>query len=243
MKIDYTGKTVIVTGARDGIGKSIAQKFIELNATVIITGRSTAPEWSDRYSNCTFYRLDFHDHEGVREFQNEISKYEKLDVLINNAGIQIKHEVDEIRDEDWNRVIDVNLTGPMKMMRMVVPKMKKQGSGHILNISSVAGLISKPRQSSYSASKSGLIGLTKSSALDLAKFNIKVNVLCPGTTYTPMVDKLLNETQQQQIKDKVPMGRFADVSEIANFTMMLCSDYNTFMTGESIILDGGFTAQ
>jgi 3-oxoacyl-[acyl-carrier protein] reductase len=139
--------------------------------------------------------------------------------------------------------MDVNLKAPMKIMRAVVPVMKSHKEGRILNISSVAGLISKPGQSSYSTSKAGLIGLTRSSALDLATFNILVNALCPGTTQTEMVQKVLNIDQKNAILKNVPMGRFAKVDEIANFAVFLCSDYNSYMTGQTIVVDGGFTAR
>jgi len=243
MNIDFTGKTAIVTGASGGIGQEIAETFLKLNATVIITGRNTVPAWSEGYSKCHFYQLDFLDSDSFNRFSNQLDKHQKIDILINNAGIQIKHSIDEIIDADWNKVIDINLTGPMKMMRLVIPKMKNQSSGNIVNISSVAGIISKPLQSSYSATKAGVIGLTKSCALDLAKFNIKVNALCPGTTQTPMVENVLTELQKDAILKNVPMKRFAKVSEIASFVMMMCSNYNTFMTGQSVVLDGGFTIQ
>jgi 3-oxoacyl-[acyl-carrier protein] reductase len=243
MIIDFTGKIAIVTGADGGIGQEIAETLLKLNAIVIITGIGSAPKWTEKYSECIFYRLNYLEDNSFSEFSNSLKKYPKIDILINNAGILIMHAIDEIKDHEWNRVIEVNLTGPMKMMRLVVPLMKKQEAGNIINVSSVAGIISKPFQSSYSASKAGLIGLTRASALDLAPFNIMVNALCPGTTQTEMVENVLNEPQKEAILSKVPMRRFADTSEIANCAIYLCSEYNTFMTGQSVILDGGFTVQ
>ena len=243
MIIDFTDKTAIVTGADSGIGQEIAETLLKLNATVIITGINNAPGWSKTYSKCVFIQLDFLDIASFNKFSEQLKKQTRIDILINNAGIQIMHAIDKINDDDWDKVIQVNLTGPMKMMRLVVPMMKKQKNGNIINISSVAGIISKPLQSSYSATKAGGIGLTKSSALDLASFNIKVNALCPGTTQTPMVENILNEEQKEAILVNVPMKRFAQVSEIANFAVILCSKYNTFMTGQSVVLDGGFTVQ
>ena len=115
--------------------------------------------------------------------------------------------------------------------------------GKILNISSVAGIISKPGQSSYSASKSGLIGLTRSCALDLAPHNVLVNALCPGTTQTPMVESVLSKEQKKDILINIPMNRFATITEIANFGVFLCSDMNTYMTGQTVVVDGGFTSK
>lgn len=243
MNIDFKDKTAIVTGADGGIGQEIAESLLKLNAKVIITGIDQAPEWSKKYSRCIFYQLDFLDHNSFNAFNDKVNRHTSIDILINNAGIQIKHAIDEIQDDDWNKVLAINLTGSMKMMRLVVPFMKRQNSGKIVNISSVAGIISKPAQSSYSATKAGIIALTKSSALDLASFNIQVNSLCPGTTQTPMVENVLNDQQREAILKNVPMKRFAKVSEIANFAIFLCSEYNTFMTGQPVVVDGGFVIQ
>lgn len=243
MNIDFRNKTAIVTGAESGIGQEIAEMLLQQNADVIITGVNEKPSWSLSYPKCIYYQLDFLNDDSFSQFSEKILKQKKIDILVNNAGIQIQHAIDEIDDKDWEKVLRVNLTGIMRMMRLVAPFMKKYKDGSILNISSVAGIISKPMQSSYSATKAGVIGLTKSAALDLASYNIRVNTLCPGTTQTPMVDQVLNERQKQVILKKVPMNRFAKVSEIAQFALYLCSDYNTFMTGQSVVVDGGFTIQ
>jgi len=243
MKIDFTDKVAIVTGADGGIGGEIAEMLLRLNAYVIITGLKEQPTWSVSYSKCAFHQLDFLNSKSITDFCEHIQNQARIDILVNNAGIQIKQAIDEINDTDWDDVIQVNLTGTMKMMRLVVPLMKKNKNGNILNISSVAGIISKPSQSSYSATKAGVIGLTKSSALDLASYNIMVNSLCPGTTQTRMVEHILSDQQKEVILSNVPMKRFADVSEIANVALFLCSEYNTFMTGQSIVVDGGFTVQ
>jgi 3-oxoacyl-[acyl-carrier protein] reductase len=243
MKLDFTNKTAIVTGADGGIGKAIAESLLKLNAKVIITGIEQAPEWSKHYSKCIFYQLDFLSKKSFEAFCQKINNESSIDILINNAGIQIKHAIDDIKDDDWDKVLAINLTGTMKMMRLVVPFMKKQNSGKIVNISSVAGIISKPTQSSYSTTKAGIIALTKSSALDLATYNIQVNSLCPGTTQTPMVENVLNDQQKEAILKNVPMKRFAKVSEIADFALFLCSKYNTFMTGQPVVVDGGFVIQ
>jgi len=243
MNIDFKNKTAIVTGAESGIGQEIAEMLLQHNADVIITGVNEKPSWSLSYPKCIYYQLDFLNDDSFSQFSKKIIQHQKVDILVNNAGIQIQHAIDEIGDKDWENVLQVNLTGVMKMMRLVAPSMKKHQGGSILNISSVAGITSKPMQSSYSATKAGVIGLTKSAALDLALFNIRVNALCPGTTMTPMVDQVLDERQKEAILGSVPMNRFANVSEIAQFALYLCSDYNTFMTGQSVVVDGGFTIQ
>jgi NAD(P)-dependent dehydrogenase (short-subunit alcohol dehydrogenase family) len=243
MNIDFTNKVVIVTGGESGIGKGIAQMLLSLGAIVYITGTNDQPEWCSMHDKCLFIKVNFLEPESLDGFLDKISNLNKVDVLINNAGILILHAIDEIKNPDWDKVMDVNLKVPMRIINAVAPIMKTQKEGRILNISSVAGLISKPGQSSYSASKSGLIGLTRASALDLAPFNILVNALCPGTTQTEMVEKALSDVQKCAIIQNVPLERLARVNEIANFTVFLCSDYNTYMTGQTIVVDGGFTAK
>lgn len=243
MKIEFTNKIAIVTGGESGIGKGIAEMLLSLNAMVYITGLNEQPEWSKNYDKCVYRKVNFLNRESIDNFIAEISQLNKVDVLVNNAGIQIMHAIDKIEESDWDKVLDVNLKGPMKIMKAVVPIMKTHMEGKILNISSVAGLISKPGQSSYSASKSAIIGLTRSAALDLAPCNILVNALCPGTTQTEMVETVLTEEQKKAILSNVPMERFARISEIANFAVFLCSDLNSYMTGQTVVVDGGFTAK
>lgn len=243
MNIDFTNKVAIVTGGESGIGKRISEMLLSLNALLYFTGLDDQPEWSKKYEKCIYRKVDFLNTESIDIFIDEISRLKKIDLLINNAGIQIMHSIDKIETSDWDKVMDVNLKGPMKIIKAVVPGMKSYKEGRILNISSVAGIISKPGQSSYSASKSGLIGLTRSSALDLAPFNILVNALCPGTTLTEMVEKILTPNQKDAILNNIPLARFATVNEIANFAIFLCSDLNSYMTGQTIIVDGGFTAR
>ena len=242
MNIDFTNKIAIVTGANSGIGQGIGEMFLSLNAKVYITGLFTQPNWCKKYKNCEYRTLDFLEENSVTQFISEINSLNRIDILVNNAGIQIMQAIDAIKMTDWDKVMKINLYGPMRMMNAVTPKMMNTMSGRILNISSVAGLISKPGQSSYSASKSGLIGLTRSSSLDLAPYNVLVNALCPGTTQTEMVESILNQEQKESILKNVPMKRFASVNEIAIFAIFLCSDMNSFMTGQTIVVDGGFTA-
>ena len=244
MNMDFSNKVSIVTGGERGIGKAIAESFLSLNSVVYITGLDELqPEWSIKYDNCFYIKLDFLNQDSIDFFISEISALEKIDVLVNNAGIQIRQSIEKVEVSDWNKVIDVNLSGPMKVIKAVAPKMMGFRNGKILNISSVAGLISKPGQSSYSASKSALIGLTRASALDLAPYNVLVNALCPGTTQTKMVEEVLSKEQKEAILMNVPMKRFATVQEVANFALFICSDMNSYMTGQTIVVDGGFTAR
>ncbi len=243
MKIDFTGKTAIVTGGSRGIGRAIAEILLKLNCSVIITSTGTVPLWCKDFSKCSHKTVNFVDEASIRKFLNEVTSLKKTDVLVNNAGIHIPQPVYDIKETDWDKVLKINLYGPMRMMRAIIPKMKKVRQGRIVNVSSIAGLVSKPGSGAYSASKSGLIGLTRASALDLAPYNIIVNALCPGHTQTDMVETVLSEDQKESLRLMIPLKRFAKVEEIANFAVFLCSDINTYITGQTIVVDGGVTIQ
>lgn len=243
MEIDFSGKTAIVTGGSRGIGRSIVSLLLESGCYVIYTGTNEqleSPTEKGRYE-----RLDLSNEKSIERFMEEvISKTPRIDILINNAGINIIEPIDEIQDEHWEKVLTVNLTGSMRLMREVSKVMKKNSQGgKILNISSIFGVVSKAKRNSYSASKTGMIGLTRASALDLAPYNILVNALCPGFTLTELTMSILSEEEMNALASEVPLGRFADVSEIAKIAVLLCSDLNTYITGQTIVVDGGVTAQ
>ena len=164
--------------------------------------------------------------------------------MINNAGINIIESIDEVKYENWEKILAVNLTGPMHLTKAVAKTMKKnKHGGKILNISSIFGVVSKAKRNSYSASKSGLMGLTRASSLDLAPYNILVNTLCPGFTSTELTKSILSSKEMKDLSLQVPLGRFADASEIAKIAVFLCSDLNTYLTGQTIVVDGGVTTQ
>jgi len=243
IEMDFTDRTAIVIGGSRGIGRAIAELLLQLNCSVAITSTGDAPKWCKAYQNCNHIALDVLDDTSMKKFSAKVKKMKAVDILVYSAGIQIPQPVFAIEKADWDMVLKVNLYGPMRIIRILTPKMKSIKSGKIVNISSIAGLVSKPGSGAYSASKSGLIGLTRASALDLAPYNILVNALCPGPTQTDMLGKLLSEEQRESIKETIPLRRFATVEEIANFAVLLCSDLNTYITGQTIVVDGGFTAQ
>lgn len=239
----FRGKTAIITGGSRGIGKAIAESLLRSNCRVIATSTGVAPVWCKDYPYCIHKEVDYLDEESIASFLSEVASMDVIDVLVNNAGIHIPQPVYDIDEAAWDKVLKVNLYGPMRMMRAVTPKMKSVRKGRIVNVSSIAGVVSKPGSGAYSASKSGLIGLTRASALDLAPYNVLVNALCPGTTQTDMVEAVLTEEQKNAFKMNIPLGRFACVEEIAHFVVFLCSDMNTYITGQTIIVDGGATVQ
>lgn len=240
MNVDFTGKTAIVTGGTRGIGKSIVVLLLDAGCNVIYTGKQKKPQ--NAIKNATYEQLDLSDKESISQFiKNVINKSKKIDILINNAGINIIEPIDELKEENWQKVLDVNLTGPMILIKEISKKMKKNNNdGKILNVSSIFGCISKAERNSYSASKTGLIGLTRASALDLAPYNILVNALCPGFTLTELTKSILSKSEIKDLAAQIPLGRFADVSEIARNAVFLCSDLNSYMTGQIFVVDGGF---
>jgi NAD(P)-dependent dehydrogenase (short-subunit alcohol dehydrogenase family) len=242
MNINFKGHTAIVTGATQGIGKSIATMLVEENCRVIYTGRSDVP--TNEIPGAEYEQLDLCDQGSIERFINQtIKRTSGITILVNNAGIQIPSLVESIQLEDWDKTMAVNITGPMKLIQAVVPYMKENKYGRIVNVSSVAGIITKSGQSAYSASKSGILGLTRTLGLELAQYNILVNAICPGTTATPMVDELLSTEKKEAIVRSVPMGRLGEPDEIAYYVLFLASRFNSYMTGQSLVIDGGYILQ
>lgn len=243
MKLDFTGKTAIVTGGSRGIGKAISEVILRAGGSVIITSTGEAPEWMRKYHNASHVMLDFLDRARVTEGIARIVQRPRIDILVNNAGVLAPNAIDVIGDSDWERVLAVNLGGPMRMMRAVAPIMKKQHCGWIINVGSISGIIARPRGSAYSASKAGLLGLTRATALDLAPWSILVNAVCPGTTETDMVERALTSEQKEIYRNESALKRMAKPEEIANVAAFLCSDLNTYITGQAIVADGGTIIQ
>jgi 3-oxoacyl-[acyl-carrier protein] reductase len=233
---EFKGKTVIVTGATRGIGRTIAGLFVSLGADVIATG--TKPGKSGQW------HLDLCDDKSVDVFCEKVSKLPKIDILINNAGINKIESVEAVTNEAWEKILKVNLTGAMKITRAVSRVMiKKQKGGRIVNVSSIYGVVSRAKRNAYSASKAGLIGLTRSSALDLAPHGILVNALCPGFVLTDLTKSILSSQDIKSLSNDVPLKRFGTEKEIAQAAVFLCWDKNSYMTGQTFMADGGFTAK
>ncbi len=241
MIYSFKNKTVIVVGGTSGIGRSISELFYLEECSLIYTGRSENPT-NPLPEPANYHQLDLKDSNSIDRFLAEVLPEIQFPlILINNAGIQLRAPVESLSIENWNSTLQVNLTGPFKLMQGVIPFMKKNGGGRIVNIGSIAGIITKPEQASYSASKAALISLTRTIAVELATHNILINTICPGTTLTPMVDNLLSEEKKNEIIKGIPLGRFANPEEIAKMALFFASDTNTYMTGQCVIVDGGFT--
>jgi len=248
MHIDLENKTVVVTGGTRGIGAATVEAFLESGARVYATGTDlqVLNELNESAKSKTkpveYLYLDFTLPDSVSECLGILSKLDRIDVLVNNAGVNKINPIDEIAEEDWDWINAVNLRGPFLITKMFAKKMKEQKSGRIVNISSIFGVVSKEKRAAYSTTKWGLIGLTKAIALDLAPDNILVNVVSPGFVDTELTKRVLGEEGIDELVGKIPQLRLANCKEIAKTVLFLASEHNTYITGQNIIVDGGFTS-
>ena len=246
MNIDFSKRTIVVTGATRGIGLAIVNLFKKNNANIIATGTnkdiiSELNNFSND-NNINYLYLDFTKDSSVDTFINYINKIDKIDVLINNAGVNKINLIQDIETKDWDMINNVNLRGPFQITREISRIMKKNSYGRIVNISSVFGSISKSKRASYSATKWGLIGFTKAVALDLAESGILVNSVSPGFVNTELTREILHPDELKKLIKTIPQKRLADPEEIAKTILFLSSEYNSYITGQNIIVDGGFTS-
>lgn len=245
------GKVAFITGGNSGIGRATAITFAREGARVVIAARReaegihTVEEIKKMGGEAIFVRTDVREPEQIEAAVREtVETYGSLDFAFNNAGILNKlGRIDELHIEEWNESIRTNLTGVWLSMKYEIPQMVKQKRGVIVNNASTHGLISTPfGVSPYDASKHGVIGITKSAAMENAKYGIRVNVVCPGEIETSMMDLKLSEEDIRKIGSRQPMGRGGTPQEVAEAVVFLCSNGASFMTGSSIVIDGGLTA-
>jgi len=245
INIDLRGKTALITGATRGIGKAIADDFLKTDAKVIMTGTKQEEieqlVAANENQNITWLTADFSTQAGIDSFIHELKTINPIDICVNNAGINIIKPFEKYSYEEYQRLLSINLTAPFILVQYLVPSMKKQGFGRIVNIASIWSQISKPGRSLYTTSKTGLIGLTRSLAIEYASSNILVNAVSPGFTWTELTEQSLSAGEIKALSDQIPVQRFAEPKEIAKTVLFLCSDQNTYITGQNIIVDGGFT--
>ena len=236
---DFKEKLVLITGGSRGIGKAIAESFAESGATVIVTYKNAIDEEYFNSKNIKHYKCDVADEKSVQEMVDTIVKeHTKIDVLVNNAGITKDGLLMRMSVEDWEAVIDTNLKGVFNMTKAVTRGMMSKRYGKVVNITSISGVMGNPGQTNYSASKAGVIGFTKAAARELAARNININAIAPGFIETEMTDKLTDEVKQSYL-NSIPMKRFGSGSDIANVVKFLASDDAGYITGQTIIADGG----
>ena len=240
--IDLKNTNVILTGATGGIGNSILAKLNEGNAKIIASGtnQEKLDKIKSNYNNVITKKFDLSDHSSIERFIEECNEIfeNKIDVLINNAGITKDNLTIRMNDEEWNKVISINLSSSFLLSKYAIKKMLKNKNGKIVNITSVVGHTGNIGQANYAASKAGLIGMSKSLALEYGKKNIKINCISPGFIKSEMTDKI-SDSFKQLLQDKIPLDRFGDPSDVANAVLFLSSSLSDYITGETIHVNGG----
>src|SRR5882757_8338766 len=252
MNITFENKVALVTGAASGLGLATAQVFAEAGASVVLADwsekevQAAAKELADKGHKTLAIACDVSDDAQVEAMVKQtVAKFGRLDAAYNNAGIQnvLAETADSPRD-DYDRVTGANLRGVWSCMKFELQVMREQGSGAIVNCSSLGGLVGGNQRGTYHAAKHGVIGFTKSAALEYATRGIRVNDVCPGLIRTPMADKMIAEGQGEELnamlKAYVPMGRMGRPEEIADAVLWLCSSAASYVTGQSISIDGGY---
>lgn len=239
-------KTALVTGGSRGIGRGIVEAFLKEGARVWALARSQPQDWGvveeiagAHGTSVRFLAADVADEAGLTTAVNQVLEESGgLDILVNNAGITRDNFVFRISNEDWETVLRTNLTSAFFLCRSVVRHMMNRRKGSIVNMSSIVGIHGNAGQTNYSASKAGLIGFTKSLALEVASRNVRVNAIAPGFIQTEMTDKI-PEKNREEMLNRIPMKRMGSVEDIAGATVFLASDLSAYVTGQVLVVDGG----
>lgn len=248
MKIDFTNKTALITGATRGIGKSIAKCFYDAGANLILTGTKqeevkqlNAENKRNGIINIEYIQADFSDTSSTNNFLRKLHQFDQIDICVNNAGVNKINDFIDTTIADFNWVNEINLNVPYKILKIVGPKMIANNYGRVVNIASIWSVITRPGRSIYSTSKNALVGLTKTLAVEWASNNVLVNCVSPGFTLTELTNSTNTINQLEAIEKNIPARRMAEPVEIARVVAFLCSDLNTYLTGQNITIDGGFT--
>ena len=239
--IDFKNKKILITGATGGIGKALVKKFTSLEGNVLATG--TKNEKLDllkkEFPEINILKFDISEHSKIEEFiENVNSQLTSLDVVVNNAGITLDNLSLRMKDEEWQKVIDINLTSTFLLCKYAIKKMLKNKYGRVVNITSIVGHTGNIGQANYAASKSGMLGMTKSLAIEYAKKNITLNCVSPGFIQSNMTDKIL-ESIKAVLTSKIPMSKLGSGEDVANTVAFLSSDAASYITGETIHVNGG----
>ena len=240
--IDLKNTNIILTGATGGIGSSILKNLVTAGANVLATGTNDEKLKliNSNYKKVNTKKFDISNHTEIENFINKSSNIlnGKIDVLINNAGITRDNLAIRMREEEWKKVIDLNLTSTFLLCKNVIKKMLKTKKGKIINITSVVGHTGNIGQANYTASKAGVVAMSKSLALEYGKKNISVNCVSPGFISTEMTDNI-NDDYKELLMSRIPMSRFGSPSDVANTVTFLSSNLSDYITGETIHVNGG----
>ena len=239
--MNLKNKKVLITGATGGIGNYLVKKFNELGSEIVATGTNEEKlnKLKNDFKGIHIEKFKLDEHHKIEEFINKI--YEKLgglDILVNNAGITLDNLSIRLSEENWKKVLDINLTSTFLMCKHAIKKMLKNKSGKIINITSIVGHTGNLGQANYSASKAGIVAFSKSLAIEYAKKNININCVSPGFIKTEMTDKI-NEDFKKMLIDKIPSGALGTGEDVSNCVAFLVSDLSKYINGETIHVNGG----
>lgn len=245
---DLTGKVALVTGGSKGLGLSMARGLAMAGADIVINSRDADEvkaalaqilEGTDRKGKA--FVADLANREDTcRLAKQAVESMGRVDIIVNNAGTNIPAEVDNIKDEDWDRLLELNLTAPMVLVRELAGQMKERKWGRIINISSIFGLCTKEARGGYSATKTGLIGITRTMAQDLGPWNITANAIAPGPFSTVLTDRLVQGELRRYFDSMVVLGRWGKPDELIGPVLLLASDAGSYITGTTLAVDGGW---
>ena len=240
--INLKNTNVVLTGATGGIGNSILDTLVNAEANVLATGTNEEKlnTIKNKYKSVKVKKFDISKHKEIENFINEINDEmeNKIDILINNAGVTNDNLSIRMKEDEWKRVIDINLTSTFLLSKNVIKKMLKNKKGKIINITSVVGHTGNIGQANYTASKAGLVAMSKSFALEYGKKNININCVSPGFITTDMTNKI-DANYKETLKSKIPLDKFGDPKDVANTVLFLCSNLSDYITGETIHVNGG----
>jgi NAD(P)-dependent dehydrogenase (short-subunit alcohol dehydrogenase family) len=248
---DLSGKVALVTGGSKGLGKAMARGLAEAGADVVLSSRhedelrpalEEVLQGTGRRGQVVVADMGRRD-DVARLARTALDRMGRVDILMNNAGTNVPQAVDEIRDEDWDRVLEINLNSVMALTRALVPQMKGRRWGRIIHISSIMALVSKEGRSCYSATKAALTAMARAAALELGPHGITVNCIAPGPFLTDLPARLLSAEEKQHFASRTAIGRWGDPGELVGPALLLASEGGAYITGETLVVDGGYLAR
>lgn len=245
---NLTGKVALVTGGSRGLGKAMARGLAQCGADIILSSRNET-ELKKSLDECLagtgrkgcVIPCDVGNREDVKRLATTaLEKMGRVDILINNAGTNKPEPIDEIHDDVWDQVLEINLSSIMALTRALAPQMKERRWGRVVHISSIMGFVSKEKRNIYSATKSALIGFARASAIDLGPYGITVNCIAPGPFLTELPGSLLSDAEKKQFADHTALGRWGRPEELVGPALLLVSEAGSYITGETLVVDGGY---